>query len=104
LGADLHGVQAKDTRTVDRRIRSDRRVSVVGKHHELESSSRGRRRHVRGRATTVGSAGVDVNDAGNRAVGEMIGEREARRRQTEDPENENGGRDGRRCAKHLLHW
>jgi hypothetical protein len=37
-----------------------------------------------------------VNDAGNRAVGEMICEREARRRQTEDPENENGGRESRR--------
>ena len=50
LGANLHGVQAKNTRTVDGRIRVVVASPWSVKHHELESSSRGRRRHLRGRA------------------------------------------------------
>ena len=67
--ADLDAVEAQHARSIRRRIGRARRVAVVGEDDELQAGARGGRGDLVGAAQAVGSIGVDVEDAGDRAVG-----------------------------------
>src|SRR5581483_4217724 len=65
---------------------------MIGEDDESQTGATGGRGNVVGRARSVGTRGVNVNDAGNAAVGRILVESEAARRNGEDDE---GGDDGR---------
>ena len=79
------------------------RVAVIGEDDELQSGARGGRRDLVGAAQAVGSVGVDVEDAGDRAVGGAAATASAARRERDADQNSNGGHEGRRREQQLLH-
>ena len=96
--ADLHAIEAEHAGPVDRRIGNARRVTVIGEDDELESRLRRGGRDLVRPAQTVGSIGMDVEDARDGAVADRR-KLQAPRRDREEDEHSNGGRDDRRCLE-----
>jgi hypothetical protein len=92
VGADLDAVQTEHARAVLRSIRGPGGVTVIGEDEEFEARSSGRGGDLVGAAQAVGAVGVNMEDAGNRAI--VPGrKRQVTRRKSERNECSEGGSD-----------
>src|SRR5206468_7622922 len=78
-----------------------RAVAMIRKDDEFQSGARGRGGDVVGAARSIGSARMNVQDAGERAVANRL-QREAARRDREDDKDGDGSREDRRHEQQLL--
>ena len=100
--ADFDAIEAKDPGSVRRRIRCARAVAVVGEGDELQARPSGGGGDLVRTAAAVRAAGVNVETAGDGAVGPRR-QGEARRRDGRDDQRSGSGCEGRRHENPALH-